>query len=137
MPVNNQFSIAVHLMAGLGYGPADVTSAMLASSVNTSPSFVRRILSKLSKAGLVCTRMGKSGSTALARDPKDISLLDIYRAVDAPQALSIHDYPEQRSCPVSCNIKSAMENVFHRSQKALEQSLASTTLAEVLADIPR
>lgn len=137
MPVNNQFSIAVHLMAGLGYAPTEVTSASLAKSVNTSPSFVRRVLAKLSKANLVCTRMGKTGSTGLARNPSDISLLDIYRAVDAPKAASIHDYPVQKSCPVSCGIKSSMDKVFERSQKAFEASLASTTLAEVIAGLQK
>jgi len=106
MPVNTQFSIAVHLMAALGYGAADErTSSQLAASINTSPSFVRRVLAKLSKANLVSTSMGKTGSCALAKKPKDISLLDIYKAVEAPKAFAIHDYPEQKMCMVSCTFK--------------------------------
>lgn len=82
MAVSTQFSIAVHMMAGLGFLPeTETTSTQLASSVNTSPSFVRRILSKLSKAGLVCTRMGKTGSTSLARDPKDDLLADVDKEI--------------------------------------------------------
>jgi DNA-binding IscR family transcriptional regulator len=78
MPANTQFSIAVHLMAGLGFNEGgDATSTRLAGSVNTSPSFVRRTLAKLSRADLVTTTMGKNGSCALARDPRDIPLLDI------------------------------------------------------------
>lgn len=138
MAVNTQFSIAVHLLAGLGFLPeGETTSAQLATSVNTSPSFVRRILSKLSKAGLVCTSMGKTGSTALAKDPKDITLLEIYRAVDAPKAFAIHNYPEQAACPVSCGIKSAMENVLGRTQSSMEAGLGKITLADVISDVPR
>lgn len=138
MAVNTQFSIAVHMLAGLGFLPeGQTTSAQLATSVNTSPSFVRRILSKLSKAGLVCTSMGKTGSTALAKDPKDITLLEIYRAVDAPKAFAIHDYPEQAACPVSCGIKSAMENVLGRTQSSMEEGLGKITLADVISDVPR
>lgn len=138
MAVNTQFSIAVHMLAGLGFLPeGETTSAQLATSVNTSPSFVRRILSKLSKAGLVCTSMGKTGSTALAKDPKDITLLEIYRAVDAPKAFAIHDYPEQAACPVSCGIKSAMENVLGRTQSSMEEGLGKITLADVISDVPR
>jgi len=136
--VNTQFSIAVHMLVGLGYLPAgETTSTQLASSVNTSPSFVRRILSKLSKAGLVNTSMGNSGSTALAKDPKDITLLDIYRAVDAPKAFAIHDYPAKAACPVSCGIKSAMEYVLGRTQRSMEEGLGKITLAEVISDVPR
>lgn len=81
--------------------------------------------------------MGKAGRTSLARDPKDISLLEIYRAVDAPKAFVIHDYPKQVSCPVSCGITTAMENVLKRTQNSMEQGLADISLAQVIADVSR
>lgn len=138
MPVSTQFSIAVHLMAGLGYGVAhDMTSSQLAQSVNTSPSFIRRVLAKLSKADLISTTMGKTGSTALARKPKEISLLDIYKAVEAPKAFAIHDYPEQKMCAVSCTIKSSLEKVLNKTQSSMEKSLGEITLADVIADLPK
>lgn len=137
MAVSTQFSIAVHMLAGLGYmGSSDMTSTQLAASVNTSPSFVRRVLSKLSKAGLVSTTMGKTGSTTLAREPKAISLLEIYKAVEAPKAFAIHDYPVQQYCKVSCEIKSSMEKVLAKTQTSMEKSLAEISLADVIADLP-
>ncbi|MFN2501929.1 MAG: Rrf2 family transcriptional regulator [Pyrinomonadaceae bacterium] len=136
MPANTQFSIAVHLMAGLGHGSAaEATSARLASSVNTSPSFVRRIIAKLSKAGLVTTTFGKAGTCRLAWDPDEISLLDIYQAVDPPKSFAIHDYPEQKQCPVSCNIRSSMTRVLDRTQRSFEKSLADITLADLIGDL--
>src|SRR6476646_5098634 len=124
MAINTQFPIAVHIMAALGHRRGgDTTSAMLASSVNTSPSFVRRVLAKLSRAGLVETATGKAGACWLGRDAKDISLLDIYQAVDAPKAFSIHGYDEQKACAVSCNIKVALEKALNKTQKAMEKSL--------------
>ena len=138
MPVSTQFSIAVHLMAGLGYGVAhDMTSTQLAQSVNTSPSFIRRVLAKLSKADLVSTTMGKTGSTSLARKPNEISLLDIYKAVEAPKAFAIHDYPEQKMCAVSCTIKLSLEKVLNKTQSSMEKSLGEITLADVIADLPK
>src|SRR5476651_1484496 len=84
MANNLQFSIAVHILAGLACGcdQKGVTSSQLAASVNTSASFVRRTLAKLSKAGLIETATGKAGACWLAKDAKQITLLDIYRAVD-------------------------------------------------------
>ena len=136
MAVNTQFSIAVHIMAVLGCRCGDdTTSADLAMSVNTSPSFVRRVLAKLSKAGLVETATGKAGACWLAKDAKDISLLDIYKAVDAPKAFSIHGYAEQKTCPVSCHIKSALEKALRKTQKAMEASLDEISLAQILSDM--
>ena len=137
MATNIQFSIAVHILAGLACGcdQKGVTSSHLAESVNTSPSFVRRTLAKLSKAGLVETATGKSGACWLARDAQDISLLDVYRAVDAPKVFAIHDYSEQKSCFVSCHIKTALENALVKTQKAMETSLAEISLAQIVSDV--
>lgn len=136
MAINTQFPIAVHILAALGYHRGqDVTSARLAMSINTSPSFVRRILAKLSKAGLVETATGKSGSCWLAKDAKQISLLDIYQAVDAPKAFSIHGYTEQKECPVSCKIKTALDHALCRTQKAMESSLDEIKLEQIIAEM--
>lgn len=136
MAVNTQLSIAIHLMAGLGYNSGmDVTSSDLASSVNTSPSFVRRVLSKLSRAGLVHTATGKAGACWLAKNPDRISLLDIYEAVDPPKAFAIHRYPVQKLCPISRNIKASQEKALNKAQQSLEQSLRKISLADVISDI--
>jgi Rrf2 family protein len=138
MAVNIQFSIAVHILAGLACGCDDgVTSNHLAQSVNTSPSFLRRTLAKLSKAGLVETTTGKTGSCRLAKDAKSISLLDIYKAADAPKAFAIHGYSEQKTCFVSCHIKTALERALAKTQKALEASLAEISLARIVSDVKK
>jgi Rrf2 family protein len=139
MANNVQFSIAVHLLVGLACGcdQEGVTSGHLAASVNTSASFVRRTMARLSKAGLVRTTTGKAGACWLARDAKDISLLDIYRAVDAPKAFAIHSYAEQKVCFVSCHIKTALEKALTKTQSAMEASLAEITLAQIAADVKR
>lgn len=139
MAVNTQFSIAVHILAGLACGCDEkgVSSSHLAASVNTSPSFVRRTLAKLSKAGLVETATGKAGACWLAKEAKNISLLDIYEAVDAPKAFAIHDYSEQKACFVSCHIKIALEKALTKTQKAMEASLAAISLAQIVSDVKK
>ncbi len=138
MATNTQFSIAVHLLAGLGYGSGeDYTSGKLAASINTSPSFVRRTLSKLAKADLVHTAKGKAGACWLARNPREITLLEIYKAVGAPKAFAIHHYSEQKTCIVSCKIKRALEKVLDQVQESLEGRLGKITLAEVIADLKK
>ena len=133
--VNTQFSIAIHILVGIGSSDCNMTSAHLAESINAYPSFVRRILSKLSKADLIITTTGKSGCCCLAKKPTEITLLDIYHAVEAPKAFAIHTYPTQKGCEVSCGIKECMESVLERTQKAMESSLKKTTLAEVISDL--
>jgi len=131
-----QFTVAAHIMAALGYHHSEeVSSAILASSVNADPTFVRKSLSKLSKAGLVVTKRGKSGASVLARPPRQITLLDIYRASAAPPAFAIHSYPVEKRCPVSCHLKECMSEVLSQAQYSFERSLAKITVADLLGQI--
>ena len=131
-----QFTVAAHIMAALAYKHGEeISSRTLAESVNTDPTFVRKSLSKLSKAGLVVTKRGKSGASMLSRSPRRITLLDIYRASAAPAAFAIHSYPVDKRCPVSCHLKECMSGVLSQAQSSFERSLAKITLADLVGQI--
>jgi len=135
---NIQFSIAVHMMARLGFTAGEAsTSTQIAHSVNASPSFVRRILAKLSKAGLVHATAGKNGCCQLARPATAISLQDIYKAVGPLKLFAIHDYPLEKICPVSCHIRPSMEKVSAKTQRLIESALSDISLQEIIADIKK
>ena len=139
MPATSvQFTVAAHIMAALGffYGK-EISSATLAESVNADPTFVRKSLSKLSKAGLIVTTRGKNGASTLTRSPKLISLLDIYRASAAPPTFAIHTYPVEKRCPISSNIKGCMSSVLKKAQTGFENTLDGITLADVVGEIRR
>jgi Rrf2 family protein len=131
-----QFAVATHIMAALGYYQGEeISSAILAESVNADPTFVRKSLSKLSKAGLVVTKRGKSGASMLSRSPRQITLLDIYRASAAPPAFAIHSYPVDKRCPVSCHLKESMSGLLSKAQSSFERSLAKISLADLVGQI--
>jgi len=133
---NVQFSVALHLMTGLGFFPEkEITSAVMAVSVNTNPSFVRKSLSKLVKNGLIVATRGKNGAYRLARPADQITLLDIYRASEAPPAFAVHDYPPEEQCPVSCHIKPCTLAVLNQVQRSVEETLSKITLAKVISDL--
>jgi Rrf2 family protein len=133
-----QFTVAAHIMAALGFFRGkEIPSGTLAESVNADPTFVRKSLSKLSKAGLIVTTRGKNGSSTLTRSPEQITLLDIYRASAAPSAFAIHSYPVQKRCPISSNIKGCMSSVLKKAQNSFENTLDRITLADVVGEIHR
>jgi Rrf2 family protein len=133
-----QFTVAAHVMAALGFlHGKEVRSSTLAESVNADPTFVRKSLSKLSKAGLVVTTRGKNGASALTRSPEQITLLDIYRASAAPPTFAIHSYPVEKRCPISCNIKESMSSVLKKAQNSFESTLDRMTLADLVGEIRR
>jgi len=133
-----QFTVATHVMAALAaIRGKEIPSATVAKSVNADPTFVRKSLSKLSKAGLITTTRGKNGASRLTRSPKQITLLDIYRASAAPPTFAIHRYPAYKRCPVSSNIKGCMSSVREKAQHSFENTLSGVSLADVVAEIRR
>jgi Rrf2 family protein len=133
-----QFTVAAHIMTALGFFDGqEIASAALAESVNADPTFVRKSLSKLSKAGLILTTRGKNGASKLTRSPKQITLLDIYRASAAPPTFAIHSYPVESRCPISSNFKGCMSSVLKKAQDSFENSLDRITLADVVGNIRR
>ena len=134
--ISVQFTVAAHIMAALAfYRGNEIASSTLAGSVNANPTFVRKSLSKLAKAGLIVTTRGKNGASVLARSPKQITLLDIFRASKAPAAFAIHAYPVEKKCLISCNIKESMSMVLAQAQGSFERTLARITLADIVAKI--
>lgn len=133
-----QFTVAAHIMAALAFfRRKEIPSAILAASVNADPTFVRKSLSKLSKAGLVITTRGKNGASTLTRSPEKITLLDIYRASAAPPSFAIHNYPVEKRCPISRTIKGCMSSVLKETQKSFENTLDRITLADIVGEIRR
>ena len=114
--INNQFSVGVHIMTALGdHHGEPVTSAHLTASVRAHESQVRSVLSKLVKAGLVVASRGRNGFSSLSRPANKISLLEIYKAVEAPLVFSIHEYPKEKTCRTSCTHKQAMDTQIGRA----------------------
>jgi len=125
--------MAVHVLAVLAYKEGDrVTSALLASSVNTNPVIIRRLLLALQRAKLVETRKGAGSGSRLSRSPSRINLAQIYRAVENSEPFAVPSTQPNVACPVGNCILRTLDEVFASAEAALEQNLAKTTLAGVL-----
>lgn len=137
MSVNNvQFAVACHLLTVLAYREGGAaTSRELSESVMANPTFVRRTLTRLAKAGLVIATRGVTGACKLARPPEQISLLQIFQASEASPVFSVHTYPVQESCVVSVNIKDEMDNVLKIAQAGVEDKLSAMSLKDLLRGI--
>ena len=113
------------------------TSELVASSVNTNPSLIRRLLSQLGRAGLTTSQMGTGGGALLAKPADRITLLDVYRAVDEDRdVIPLHPAPNPR-CPVGRNIHAVLEGRIDAAERALEQELAGTTIATLAGEVAR
>ncbi|WP_166242861.1 Rrf2 family transcriptional regulator [Paenibacillus turpanensis] len=131
--ISTRFSMAVHILSLVAVSPtAECTGDYIAGSVNTNPVVIRRIMGMLKKAGLIEVRPGVGGAS-LRRSPEQITLLDIYRAVnviEGDQLFRMHEEPNER-CLVGRNIETVLQSEMNEAQAAMEQRLAQTALSEL------
>ena len=137
MQISSRFTIAVHIFACIDTFEKDhkITSDFLAASVNVNPVIIRKLLSQLKNAGLIQVKRG-SGGASFSRPLEDITLLDIYRAVDCVEKRELfhfHENPNQQ-CPVGRNIHNILDDKLDRIQNAMEREMASITMADVIED---
>ena len=130
---NSQFAIALHILTLLAQANQEaLTSEYIASSVNTNPVFIRRVLGKLARAGLTTSQPGVGGGWQLLRSPDYITLLDAYGAVEDERLLSLHHSPPNAQCPVGRNIQRSLLQYFGEAEQAFTQTLAQHTVAQLL-----
>ncbi len=132
MTGNSRFAVSVHVLAYLAYKVgAQVTSAEIASSVDTNPVVIRRLLSALVKARLVAGHKGVGGGFSLASAPANITLLDIYRAVEPQPDHGLDRFTPNHKCPVGARIETILRTAFFKAQTSMEAELARVSLEDV------
>ena len=140
MQISSRFTIAVHVLIAIESFKNEytITSEFLASSVNVNPTVIRRILQQLKKADIVTVKRG-SGGADLGRTPEEITLLDVYNAVEPVengQLFHFHENPNEL-CPVGRNIHAIMDRRLEEIQQAMEEKMKSVTIADVMQDANR
>lgn len=133
MRINTRFPVAIHILAFIAIKGSDSTSEEIAESVNTNSVVVRRLNSKLKKAGLLKIQNGTAGAE-LGRPAEEITLLDVLQAVRAKDDYLIFDTPQHPNyeCPIGGHILEAITEPFQKAQNALEDALAQYTILDVV-----
>ncbi len=137
MQITSRFTIAVQVFACISQFEEQfkITSDFLASSVNVNPVVIRRILQQLKSAGLIEVKRG-SGGASIVKSPEEITLLDIFNAVeclDEGQLFHFHENPNVL-CPVGRNIHNVLDQKLEHIQSAMENDLSKTTVADIIKD---
>jgi Rrf2 family protein len=112
--------IVLHLAC---LGPdAQAAIAEIAEQRMLPEFFVRRLVGKLVRGGILTSTRGAAGGLRLARPAAEITLLDVVRVMEGPLALNRcleadHTCPFAASCPV--------QTVWTGATRALEAALAA------------
>jgi Rrf2 family protein len=133
MSMNSRFAVAVHVLTLMAWSDDEsLKSDQIAVSVNTNPVVIRRMLCELAGDDLVVSHTGSAGGSRLARNPQQISLLDVYRAVESADAFSLHPKRPNRGCPVGSSIEPVLKEVRTEIDSAIGQVLSGISIGDVV-----
>jgi Rrf2 family protein len=134
MQITRQADYAVRAMVYLAQlGPEQrASTSQIAQEKQIPPSFLAKIVSQLSVAGLLQTSRGARGGVSLARSAEDISLLDVVEAIDGPILLN-DCVGENGSC--SFGDSCPMKPVWCEAQQELVSRLENTNFAQFTSNL--
>jgi Rrf2 family protein len=132
--MDTKFSTAIHMLILVSEAEVPMTSEQIAHSVGTNASYIRKVATRLSRAGILEGRRGVSGFSLL-KAPEDISLLEVYRAVEQTEDVHVFDVHQNPSdeCIVGRNIRPVLNGMFRQAEQVVEGELAGATLADCMA----
>lgn len=131
MKRNSRLSLALHTLSHMAGDPSRMrTSADIAEHAGTNPVVVRRVLGRLRKAGLLTSEKGHSGGWRLAQAPEDITLADVYLALDERLVAGVDD-DEAPACSVEKALHKRVTGVLEDIEQKLIQRLSETSISEV------
>ena len=134
MQISSRFTVALHIFSCVDTFKDEykVTSDFLASSINTNPVIIRRILGQLKSAGLIEVARGTGGIT-LTRPLSEITFYDVYKAVDPIEdgkLFHFHENPNPE-CPVGRNIHKLLNEKLDAIQQAMEEEMRKYTIEDL------
>jgi Rrf2 family protein len=134
MAANTRFATAVHVLVLLASKPDSLkTSSAMAEELQTNAVVIRRILSLLQQADLISSQKGPAGGSRLTHSAKDISLADVYKAVEAGSELHV---PVARGSQV-LRINALLKKAHLEGEKCFLDALEKTTLAQLFKRVNR
>lgn len=138
--IDTRFSTAMQIVISVAVNDeagVRTTSQSLAQALDTSSSFVRKLLLPLAEANILVASAGGKGGVRLARPRNDVQLAEIYAVVTGNKRLwaTRHEIPHEGL--VGENICDLSEYLCDRAEQAVVDMLGSVTIEDSVAELRR
>lgn len=131
--MDTRFSSAIHILIMIAGSEQPLTSELLANSVGTNPSYIRKVTGLLKKKGILDSRQGIHGFSLLI-PPEELSLYLVYQAISESEVVHVFDLHQNPNdeCVVGRHIRPVLTETFREIEEQAEQQLKRTTLADCM-----
>lgn len=129
MSIDTRFSSALHFLILVSESLEPMSSAQIANSLGTNPSYVRKLATYLKKADLIESHQGVPGFS-LKKPASEITFLEIMKATmdtDSFHLFEIHKNPND-ACMVGSHIRPVLSNIFGQLDESAQDLLQHQSL---------
>lgn len=132
--MSSQFTVSVQLLILIAINKDQkVTSEMISESTGGNPVMIRQLFGKLKSAGILNVSTGR-GATSLARAAADISLWDIYMAIEGYQAKDLFKFHPKISngCQIGRFFQEILEEHLDEAILAMAEKMSGVSLKQLI-----
>lgn len=129
--IHRDTDYAIRAMMYLGRSPDKrVSTAELERRLSLPRPFIRRILPKLEKSGILKSLKGAGGGFSLRRSPEEITLLELVRVLQGPLDAACCAF-QRRECPrtSSCRLRKKLKEI----EQMIARKLEAVTIRNLMA----
>ncbi|MEX0381571.1 Rrf2 family transcriptional regulator [Leuconostoc sp. MS02] len=135
MRLSYKLSDAIHILAYIEIlKQHDLSSKSIAASIGSNASVVRNLMLDLRSANLLTTHQGIA-APELAKSPDDISIYDVYCAINMTHNLLNIDPKTNPNCLVGGHIQDTLNQFYGDIETAAYEQMKKISLANVIQDI--
>lgn len=129
LTAKSEYGLLAAIDLACHYGEGPVSAREVSEHRGIPARFLEQLFVQLRRSGIVTAVRGAHGGFELARDPEDISVLDVVEALEGPLSSSVCDADVNGGCIKSPACAASL--VWSRATGALREVFSSTTLDEL------
>jgi Rrf2 family protein len=123
----------LYVASKLNQGVYDfISTQQIAHELNIPPSTAGVILRRLNRAGLIETREGINGGMRAAKLPEEISLLDIFEAIEQERPMFQTNIQLRLTGEKPTRVQETIVKTLKNAETAMKDSLRSVTLRDLM-----
>lgn len=125
------FGMALQALIVLSDQKGHCPSGRIAEQIDSQSAFLRKILTHLVKANLIQAKEGRDGGYSLVKEPRDITLAEVYDAINANPFTKDFICVESKECLASTT-KDVLSDLRDEMESWIIDGLKTKTVADLL-----
>lgn len=114
-----------------------ISTQQISQELTIPPSTAGMILRRLNRAGLIDTREGVNGGVRLAKPPEEVTLLDIFLAIEQERPLFQTNIELRVTGEKRTRVQQSVFSVLEKAEAEMKASLKAVTIRDLLKSLKR